>query len=396
MIDLMELRNTSNMSLDKAKCTVSINISGAMYETKNETLSKYPNTLLGDKAKRRKYYCPIRNEYYFNRHRKSFDSILFFYQSPGILYRPRDIDLRLFVEECKFFQIPQWAIDFMRVKEHGELQELVRNMFSRDYGENKSMRVRIWDFLEHVDSSRYARWFAYFYTFLLCMLIVVNCCATVERIRPAMEHFHWDAWIATDFTINGFFLIEFVVKFLITPNRAMFCKGILTWVDFIALIPFLASVSDVTDTWHASDVLLLKPFQFFRILRIFRIANTSPGFRVTAITLRHSMDGITLFLACLIVVVVFGGTIMYNLENIFENSKFTSIPESMWWAVQTFVTLGYGDIVPTTVFGKIFASFFVISVIPTLSIPVMTVIATFSEYFACLNNMGELDDEIDE
>lgn len=377
---------------------VTINVSGTIYETRNETLSKYPETLLGNKRKRNEYYCPVRKEYYFNRHRKSFDSILFFYQSPGILVRPQDIDFRVFIEECKFFQIPKWAIDFMKLKEHGELREFMDKMFKRKVNEDKSLRRRIWDILEHVDSSKHALRYAYTYTVLLFALIIVNSLATVESIRPKPKKFRWDAWIVFDFSINSFFLLEFILKLSISPNRLKFCKSMLTWIDFIAVIPFVVSLLQLrSHNWHHTPVLFLKPFQFFRIFRIFRIAKTSPGFRVTAITLRNSLDGVTLFIACLVVVVVFGGTIMYNLENVIENSDFSSIPESMWWAVETFVTLGYGDVVPKTAAGKLFASVFVISVIPTLSIPVMTVIATFTEYFACLNNIKDIfDDDYDD
>merc|ERR1712183_952529 len=76
-----------------------INISGLRFETKKKTLGRFPDTLLGNHMKLSTYFCSPRNEYFFQRHRASFPSILFFYQSGGKLYRPQDVSLKLFLDE---------------------------------------------------------------------------------------------------------------------------------------------------------------------------------------------------------------------------------------------------------------------------------------------------------
>lgn len=62
---------------------VVINVSGMRFETWYLTLNRFPNTLLGDPHKRRKFFDYLHNEYFFERHRHSFESILYFYQSNG-------------------------------------------------------------------------------------------------------------------------------------------------------------------------------------------------------------------------------------------------------------------------------------------------------------------------
>lgn len=67
---------------------VVINISGLRFETQLKTLAQFPETLLGDPKKRMRYFDPLRNEYFFDRNRPSFDAILYYYQSGGRLRRP--------------------------------------------------------------------------------------------------------------------------------------------------------------------------------------------------------------------------------------------------------------------------------------------------------------------
>ncbi|XP_010004034.1 PREDICTED: potassium voltage-gated channel subfamily A member 1-like, partial [Chaetura pelagica] len=67
---------------------VVINIAGLRFETQLKTLAQFPNTLLGNPKKRMRYFDPLRNEYFFDRNRPSFDAILYYYQSGGRLRRP--------------------------------------------------------------------------------------------------------------------------------------------------------------------------------------------------------------------------------------------------------------------------------------------------------------------
>ena len=64
------------------------------------------------------------------------------------------------------------------------------------------------------------------------------------------------------------------------------------------------------------------------------------------------MDDVFAVLYTMIIIVVFGGTIMYYMELNEPGTQFTSIPESMWWAMQTSLCLGYGDIIPQTILGR--------------------------------------------
>ena len=82
---------------------VRINVSGMLYETMLSTLKRFPDTLLGNKYRRQKYFVPAKDAFFFDRHRTCFEAILYFYQSDGVLTRPLHVPHNVFQEEQVFF-----------------------------------------------------------------------------------------------------------------------------------------------------------------------------------------------------------------------------------------------------------------------------------------------------
>jgi hypothetical protein len=94
-------RSSESEPFDK----VIINVSGLRFEARASTLQRFPCTLLGDKQRRADFFDYMNNEYFFERHRSSFEAILYFYQSGGRLTRPESISAEIFLEEIKFFDL---------------------------------------------------------------------------------------------------------------------------------------------------------------------------------------------------------------------------------------------------------------------------------------------------
>ena len=89
-------------------------VSGLRYETQIRTLNQFPDTLLGDPSRRIRYFDPVRNEYYFDRHRNCFEAIIYYYQSGGRLRRPVNVPLDVFSEEIQFYELGEYAITKFR------------------------------------------------------------------------------------------------------------------------------------------------------------------------------------------------------------------------------------------------------------------------------------------
>jgi len=98
------------------------------------TLDQYPSTLLGDSQLRDRFYDPLRNEYFFDRNRPSFDAILYYYQSGGRLRRPNNVPLDIFSEEIVFYQLGEEVVTSYREEEgfvKDEIKPMPTNKFQR-------------------------------------------------------------------------------------------------------------------------------------------------------------------------------------------------------------------------------------------------------------------------
>ena len=84
---------------------VTFNVCGSKYETIRTTLERFPNTLLGDESRLRQYHITSKNTYYLNRCRQSFEAVLYFYQTGGILTRPVSVPMHVFEKEVEFYQL---------------------------------------------------------------------------------------------------------------------------------------------------------------------------------------------------------------------------------------------------------------------------------------------------
>ena len=370
-----------------AEQPIYINISGLQFETRQATLNRWPETLLGNEVKRAEFFCNISQEYFFDRHRESFSSILFFYQSSGKLCRPQDVNFKVFLDECQFFQLPRWAVTDMKRKECGIIQdEVLKELETKKQRTIPNLRKRIWEFLERPSSSKSAMFFAYWYLFLLLCSVFLNCAKSVHQSHHIKARHH-AAWETVDIVINVYFLAEFILRLVIAPDKRAFFQRTLVWIDFIALATFIPTIHA-----QARDdpvAMFFAPFQTFRVLRVFYVARMLPGVNKTAILFKSSMEDFQMFVMCLLIFVIFAGTLIYETEKKEDGTDFTSIPNSMYWATQTVITLGYGDIVPTTPVGKLFACAFILCCIPALSIPVLSILVKFSKFIDFMKTVNE-------
>ena len=103
-----------SLSWDVNYTYICFQVGGLRYETQIRTLNQFPDTLLGDPSRRVRYFDPVRNEYYFDRHRNCFEAIIYYYQSGGRLRRPVNVPLDVFSEEIQFYELGEYAITKFR------------------------------------------------------------------------------------------------------------------------------------------------------------------------------------------------------------------------------------------------------------------------------------------
>lgn len=340
---------------------ITVNISGLRFETRARTLSKYPATLLGDPAKRVRYFDSLKNEYYFDRHRPSFDAILHFYQSRGRLQRPTNVPMEVFIGEIRFFQLGETVLE-----QYLESEGIVKEK-ERELPENPTMR-RIWMLFEHPDSSWGARIVAVISISVIVLSVVCFCVETLPQFteKPEKDANKTESVLMSREQIeamllgNPFFIIETLcvswfsfelfMRFVSAPNRCNFWKSFMNIIDLTAIIPFFISLTvafvEKSGEMGGMSLAVLRVLRLVRVFRIFKLSRHYKGLQVIGQTLRASIPELGLLTFFLIIGMILFASAAYFAELDNENSHFTSIPAAFWWVVVTMTTVGYGDMYP--------------------------------------------------
>jgi voltage-gated potassium channel len=169
---------------------------------------------------------------------------------------------------------------------------------------------------------------------------------SVESIRAA--HGGWLKGVEWGFTL--LFTAEYVLRLLCVKRPARYATSFFGGVDFLAVVPtYLALLASASQPFLVVRVLrLLRVFRILKLRRYVRAGDTIWSALVA------SRQKIAVFLAGVLTLVVVIGTLMYLIEG--PERGFTSIPASIYWAIVTLTTVGYGDIAPQTIPGQMLAS----------------------------------------
>ncbi len=196
---------------------------------------------------------------------------------------------------------------------------------------------------------------------IICILasLVVVFIDTVVPLRARYgELFHVLEW-----AFATLFAIEYVVRLWCIEKPAAYAKSFYGIVDLFGFLPTFLSVLFV-DTQYLIAVRVLRVLRVFRVLRLIRYVAEA---EVLVDAMRRSSRKITVFLFSVLSLVIVFGAIMYLVEG--DENGFTSIPRSMYWAVVTLTTVGYGDISPTTPLGQFIASIVMIMGYGIIAVP---------------------------
>lgn len=175
-------------------------------------------------------------------------------------------------------------------------------------------------------------------------------------------------WI---FTI--LFTIEYILRILVVNRKRRYIFSFLGIVDLLSILPtYLALI------FSGAQVLLvirvIRLFRVFRILKLAQFVGAGHTLRTALVASRHK---ISVFLMTVIMSVIISGTLMYLIEG--AENGFTSIPVSIYWAIVTMTTVGYGDIHPNTALGQTLASFIMILGYGVIAVPTGIVSAEMFE-----------------
>ncbi|WKX93178.1 hypothetical protein Q1695_010878 [Nippostrongylus brasiliensis] len=382
---------------------VTINVSGLRFQTFEKTLARFPNTLLGCKSKRERFYVQDLNEYFFDRHRSTFESILYIYQSGGRVKRPESVPIDIFLREMRFFQMGERLIEEFWIAEGYEKPK------ETILPTNKSQR-RLWELMEYPDSSLAARIIAFISIFVIIISIVSFCWETVPSGDVARDvdtaanatflatgekdegRTIWNPFFWLELMCIVWFTIELTLRFISCPSKVTFLTSFLNIIDFVAIAPFFVNLiwADANKSSSSMSFAVLRVLRLVRVFRIFKLSRHSAGLQILGKTFRASVQEFCLLIFFMAIALVLFSSGMYFAEQGEPNSKFTSIPASFWFVLVTMTTVGYGDLVPLSPHGKIVGSMCALIGVLTLALPVPIIVANFKHFYRQENRLATM------
>lgn len=157
-------------------------------------------------------------------------------------------------------------------------------------------------------------------------------------------------------------------------------KGVLNYVfSFYGLIDLISILPFYLNQLIKVDGRFLRILRLFRLTRIFKVGRKSKSLKIFTKALMSVKSELTFTLFLSVLTILFSASAIYYLENEAQPEKFSSITESIWWATVSLATVGYGDVYPITVGGKIFASLISLVGIGVVAIPTGVISAAFVE-----------------
>lgn len=240
-----------------------------------------------------------------------------------------------------------------------------------------SLRRRTWELVEVArPGDRASRLFDIAIRILIALNVLALIVETVPEVEAAAG-----TWLgAFDVASVAVFTVEYLLRVwscvedgrFAAPirGRLRFARTPLALVDLLAILPFWIPFLGV-------DLRALRAVRLFRLFRILKIARYSRSLRTFGRVFRSKAEDLVLTLGLVGFLLVMAASLLYFVENAAQPEVFSSIPASMWWGIVTLTTVGYGDVYPVTVAGKVVGGLFALSALLLVALPTAILGAAF-------------------
>lgn len=227
---------------------------------------------------------------------------------------------------------------------------------------------RLHEIIYEADTPK-GKWF----DIILFILIIISVILVMlESVKEIDLKYH-DILFTLEWVITIFFTIEYIARIISIKKPFKYIFSTYGLIDFFSTIPLYISY-----IFAGSQVLLavraLRLLRVFRILKLVQFLGEASQLKKA---LKASRTKIAVFIYAVLILSVIMGTVMYLVED--DAAGFTSIPRSIYWAIVTLTTVGYGDIAPQTSLGQLIATIVMILGYGIIAVPTGIVTAEFTK-----------------
>ena len=231
-------------------------------------------------------------------------------------------------------------------------------------------RNRLHEIIFEADTPA-GKWFDVLLILSILISVILVMLDSVQAI-----HNSWGKWLRYgEWLFTYLFTIEYLLRLYCVGRPARYATSFFGIVDLLAILPSYVSIL-LPGTQFLLVIRILRVLRIFRILKLVQYVGEA-SLLMTA--LRASRRKIMVFLFTVLLLVIIFGSLMYLIES--PENGFTSIPRSMYWAIVTLTTVGYGDISPQTNLGQIISSFIMIIGYGIIAVPTGIVTAELTHTY---------------
>lgn len=174
-----------------------------------------------------------------------------------------------------------------------------------------------------------------------------------------------DILLILEYVFSIFFTLEYLTRLYCSPAPKAYAKSFFGIVDLISILPMYLGFFFS----NARFAIVLRSFRLIRVFRVFKLFNFLAEGHILLRSLQQSANKILVYFLFVVILVISIGTLMFMVESNQPDTQFTDIPTSIYWAVVTMTTVGYGDITPVTGIGRFLSAVVMLLGYTILAVP---------------------------
>jgi len=198
---------------------------------------------------------------------------------------------------------------------------------------------------------------------VLLIAILLSIFVVVLESVKELNNAYGDIFDVFEWSFTILFSVEYLLRIFITRKPSRYILSFLGLIDLVALLPSFISIF-VSGGSYLVVIRAIRLLRVFRVLKLTRYLNEAS---LLATAIKGAQRKILVFMGAVTTLVMITGTLMYLIEG--GANGFTSIPKSIYWAVVTVTTVGYGDIAPQTILGQTFATILMLVGYAIIAVP---------------------------
>ncbi|TNF40424.1 MAG: ion transporter [Bacteroidetes bacterium] len=222
----------------------------------------------------------------------------------------------------------------------------------------KSVKESLYEIIFEAD-TRTGKLFDVLLLFVIILSVILVLLESVSSIRSEFKN----VLITLEWIITIIFTLEYLLRILVVKKPLRYIFSFYGIIDLLSVIPTYLSLIIA----GSQSLIVIRILRLLRVFRILKLTRYSRAGRFIALALWDSRAKISVFLFFVMIIVIITGTLIYLIEG--EANGFRNIPVSIYWAIVTLTTVGYGDISPQTPAGQFLASLLMIMGYAIIAVP---------------------------